>query len=174
MLPWNLHMTTRTPREQASALLHAQRWACLATLDADGAPLASLVAYAVDRERGALLFHLSRLAAHTRHLIERPQASLAVSAPDDGHGDPQELPRLSLQGKVEAVTAGTPEYTHDQGIYLQRLPTAAPLFELGDFLIFRFQVDKGRFVGGFGRAFSLTAAELFDPAEGGLPHRLSG
>jgi len=151
-----------SPAAQALGLLLSQRWGCLATLEADGSPLASMVAYAVDSERRELLFHLSRLAAHTRHLLERPRTSLAITAPDTGEGDPQLLARLSLQGEVTVTPAGTDAYVRDREIYLARLPTAEQLFLLGDFTLFRFRPRSGRFVGGFGRAFSLKGRELWE------------
>ncbi len=57
---------------QAGELLLGARWAGLASVDRQGQPLASMVAFVVGEEIGGLLLHLSRLAAHTRNLMQNP------------------------------------------------------------------------------------------------------
>ena len=51
-----------------AALIRSQRVAALGTLR-DDCPFVSMVAYAAEPDFGGLLLHLSRLAAHTRHLL---------------------------------------------------------------------------------------------------------
>lgn len=143
-----------------AALLRTQRWASLATTNADGQPSASMVAYAVEPDFKGVLLHLSRLAEHTGNLLERPMAALAISEPDPGTGDPQQLARVSLQGPVETVGRESRGFAAARDIYLARLPTAAPLFDFPDFVLFRLRSEKARFVGGFARAHSYGAADL--------------
>jgi hypothetical protein len=140
-------------------LVQQQRWAALATVG-DEAPLASMVAYAVEPELGGLLFFLSQLAAHTRHLLAHPQTSLAVTAPDTGDGDPQLLPRVSLQGRAVPVARDGERFAMAGALYVQRFPDSLPRFELGDFLLFRFEIDDARYVGGFARASTFTGDQL--------------
>ncbi len=146
-------------------LVHTQRWAALATLDPDGQPFASMVAYAVNPE-GGLLLHLSRLAAHTRHLEARPRVALVISEADCGHGDPQTLARVTLQGEVRRVDPEAADYATDRAAYLARLPDAEPLFSFGDFALFCITPTAARLVGGFAQAFSYPAGELGALAKG--------
>ena len=108
--------------KEARALVHAQRWAALATLDG-GAPLASMVAYAVESENRALLLFLSQLAQHTRNLLADPRSSLVVSEPDAGDGDPQRLQRITLHGTVAVVRRADPKYVAAAERYAERFPT---------------------------------------------------
>ena len=140
-------------------LIRAERWAALATLR-EGAPFASLVAYAPEPDLAGFVLHLSSLAPHTQNLLSDPRASLAIGEPDTGGGDPHSLARLSVQGVVEVVAPETAEYEAARDLYLQRLPETERLFSFGDFVLFRLIPKEARYVGGFARAFSLSAAEL--------------
>lgn len=133
-------------------LLTEQRWGALATLGEDGEPYGSHVAFVIEPGFGAVLLHLSQLAAHTRNLMARPSISLSVTEADDGREDPQTLARASLQGTVVSLPRESREYATARQRYLERLPAAGPLFGFGDFQLFRLEIEEARFVGGFARA----------------------
>ena len=147
-------------RTQVRRLLLAQRWAALATQGDDGKPLASFVAYVPEPGFEGFLLHVSRLAAHTRNLLTRPAAALAVSEPDDGHGDPQLLRRITLEGSVGVITRDTPDYHASRGHYLAKLPQSERLFGFEDFVLMRLHPQTARYVGGFASAFQLSPAQL--------------
>ena len=142
-----------------ASLLRGQRQGALGTL-AGGAPFVSLVAFAAEPDFGAVLLHLSGLAPHTRHLQADPRASLLVAEPDDGREDVQTLARLTLTGRVDPLPRGTPQYDASRALYLAKLPSAAMLFDFGDFGLFRLVPDGARYVGGFARAYTLTPDHL--------------
>jgi len=141
-------------------LLQQHRWAALATLDKEKHPEASMVAYAIDEEKGNVYLHLSTLAGHTRNLAQHPQASLVISQADDGAGDPQQLPRATLTGHVSVLGRESADYESARQLYLYRLPDAEPLFSFGDFRLFCFHIEKIRFVGGFAQAHTYRPEEL--------------
>ncbi|MCA8967353.1 MAG: pyridoxamine 5'-phosphate oxidase family protein, partial [Planctomycetes bacterium] len=141
-------------------LLRSERWACLATVDADGGPLAAMVAVVPDAETGDLLMHLSTLSRHTRNLLERSRVSLAVSEADRGETDPQTLARVAVQGHAMVVERDDPDHERLRVVYVGALPESAQRFGFGDFRLLRLVADQGRYVGGFARAFSVDAATL--------------
>jgi putative heme iron utilization protein len=149
--------------EDAARLVLEERWASLATLD-DGLPLATMVAYAPEPGLGGLVMHLSGLAAHTRALLDDPRCSLAITRPDGGKGDPQLLPRLSLQGSAEALEPETKKHAAARALYVARFPAAEPRFELADFVLFRFVPAEARYVGGFARAIRMSGGQLKEAA----------
>ena len=67
----------RLSRELRS-LLHGRRVAALGTLCENGAPLVSMVPYAIEAGQGCLVIHVSSLAAHTRNLQAAGAVSLLV------------------------------------------------------------------------------------------------
>ena len=146
-------------RRRLRELVRAQRWAALATVER-GEPLASMVAYALMPDASGFLLHLSRLAPHTRNLLKAGRASLAISQNDPGEGDPQTLERVSLLGPVQPVVRDGRDYVSLRACYLERLPTAEPLFEFSDFVLFWVIVEEARYVGGFAQAFNLDAGEF--------------
>ena len=144
----------------AAALMRQQRWAALATIGASGHPAASMVAYAAEPDLSALWLHLSRLASHTRNLLERNSAGLVISESDSGEGDPQTLARVSVGGTVEEVALSSEAHERGRTLYLGRLPDAEPLFGFGDFVLFRLVPERIRYVGGFARAFDFDPRDL--------------
>lgn len=150
------------PDEEKHHLMHlirSQRWAALATLSEEG-PLASMVAYVPEPGFGGFLLHLSRLAAHTRNLLHDARASLVITQADSGEGDPQTLARVSIQGRVTALSRDSKEFATARTAYVHRLPESEPLFGFGDFMLFRLQPAEVRYVGGFARAYTVSGGQL--------------
>lgn len=141
-------------------LLARERWGCLATLDADGAPRAAMVAVVPDPLEGELLLHLSTLSRHTRNLLERPRVSLAVSEQYAGQADPQTLARVSVQGQAREVARDEASFERLRTVYVGAIPDAAQRFGFGDFRLLRLVADDARYVGGFARAFAVDAGTL--------------
>ena len=150
------------PEEEKHHLIHlisGQRWAALATLSEDG-PLASMVAYVPESGVSGFLLYLSRLAAHTRNLLQDARASLVITQSDSGEGDPQTLARVSLQGKVVALNRDSEGFTAARAAYIRRLPEAELLFGFSDFVLFRLEPAEVRYIGGFARAYTLNGEQL--------------
>lgn len=145
--------------EEARALLWGRRWGALATCDGEG-PLASMVAYAVESESGGLLMFLSGLAAHSRALDSEPRCSLVVAEEDPGAGDPQTLARLTVRGEARRIERDTAGFDAAWAVYAARFPSAASRLALADFQLYRLAPGTVRYVGGFARAATLSAAEL--------------
>ena len=145
---------------QVRQLLLTQRWAAVASLREDGGPAAAFVAYVPEPGFNGFLLHISRLAAHTRNLLQRPALALAISEPDTGRGDPQLLARITIQGSASVIPRGTPDYLESRECYLGKLPDAEQLFGFEDFVLVRLHPQEARYVGGFARAFHLTAEQL--------------
>ncbi len=136
----------------ARRLLRATRLGTLATTVA-GQPFASLVTPAVAPD-GSILLLLSDLSEHTRHLGANPRCALmVVGAPEEVN--PQTAPRVTITGQ-----AALDEHPALQARYLAIHPYAALYAGFGDFHLWRLRPLGGLFVGGFGRAGRLRAADL--------------
>ncbi|MGE5285481.1 MAG: HugZ family protein [Actinomycetota bacterium] len=156
-----------TERKILARLIRGGRWAALATVG-DGAPLASMVAYACEPGFAGFLLHLSRLSEHTRNLLATPSASIAISEPDTAKVDnPQTLARISIQGEVRPLPKQSPGYAEAKALYEKRFPESSPLFGFEDFLLFRLLPKESRFVAGFARAYTVSGEELKEAAAEG-------
>jgi putative heme iron utilization protein len=150
---------SRLDRELAE-WLGRRRVAALGTLDDDGAPLVSMVPFAIAHGAPALVIHVSDLAAHTRHLLARPRVSLLVVHDDRPDEPVHALPRISLAGRAEPLVPGSPEAQACREAYLGRFPEALPMTELADFRFVAVRVSSARHVAGFAAARSLDEAQV--------------
>lgn len=149
---------------EARALLRRARSAALATalsVEAGGGsdggwPYASLVTIACDTDASPILL-LSDLSDHTRNIARDDRASLLVEAAS-GRANPQTGPRVTLLGRI----ARTNEERHRRR-FLARHPSAGLYAGFADFNVYRMQVERAHFVGGFGRALWLTATDVLLP-----------
>ena len=143
------------------SLLEQVHFASLATLQ-EGHPFASLVEVASDTQGQPLLL-ISDLAEHTLNLRQDPRCSLLVCPQLDlAEG------RCTLVGRAQLASEGTERF-------LQKHPKAAQYATFKDFNLWRIEVEKVRYVGGFG-AMSWIEGEHYrqDPiaeiAPGAISH----
>ena len=118
---------THVPRltGQVQALLQQQRVAALGTIADDGAPLVSMVPFAVEPRLGALVVHVSDLAAHTRHLQARPRVSLLVMQAATAGEPVHALPRVTFEGEARVLAPAGEPWQSCRQAYLARFPEAA-------------------------------------------------
>jgi putative heme iron utilization protein len=141
----------------ARKLLRAARFGTLATVN-DGLPFASLVTPACAADLSVLML-LSDLSEHTRHLRAEPRCSLMVTGVAEG-ANPQTTPRVTVTGSAERIAEPALKAR-----YLAVHPYAALYADFADFSLWRIRPLGGLFVGGFGKAARLRAADLApDPA----------
>jgi len=154
-------MTGERPLSPVSlaGLVRSRTVAALGTLHA-GAPFVSMVPFAVLPEGDAFVIHVSRLAAHTRDMIDDPRVCLLVMQPENEGVAAQALARVSIQGEAREMEQGSDKARACREAYLARFPEAAPLTEFADFSFFAIRPSRARFVAGFARAMSVTAETL--------------
>jgi hypothetical protein len=140
-------------------MIRQKRVAALGTLN-EGAPFVSMIAYVTAPDFSVFYIHASRLAQHTRDMLQNPQVGLMIAESDPGEGDPQTLARVSIRGAVAAVVPDAPGYGDIRALYLARFPAAALTFQLGDFVLYRIQAESARYVAGLGKTFNLTPQHL--------------
>lgn len=156
--PDPIRPTDDAARALAREVLEAATSAALATLQPDGTPLATRIAFVLAGGNTALSL-VSDLAAHTRALRHAPRCSLLLGAQPD-RGDPLVHPRLTLQATAGMVPHGHAEHAKMATQYLRGHPKAKLYIGFADFSLVRFTVHQGLLNGGFGRAFHLTAQDM--------------
>ena len=150
--------------EQAAelrALIARQRVLALGVV-VEESPYVGLLPYALGDDHATLLVHASKLARHTQGLLPGAEFAALIHDGDRGDGDPLQLRRATLHGRVVPLARDTDPYLEARERYLARLPTAAVTFQLGDFALFALHVESGRYIGGFAQAVDVRAADLRD------------
>jgi heme iron utilization protein len=141
-------------QELARSLLLTGGPATLATLSPSGGPFASYVVTAPSADCSPLML-LSRLAEHTKNLDRDPRASLLFVREPSPDEEAMTAMRLTLTGRcAKDADPGSRE------LYLARHPDAARYADFSDFSLYRFEVESGHLVAGFGRIVSLPRDEL--------------
>lgn len=163
----------RSPAEEARLIVAQAEVATLATLSEDGSPWASLVAFAT-LDDGAPVVMVSTLAEHGRNLKRDARASMVFALPQLG-GDHLARGRVTLLGKAIESEGERAEQAHDA--YLSKHPAARSYSQWGDFSTYVLEVERVRWVGGYGvmdsaDAASYAAAEV-DPVEPGVQHAVT-
>lgn len=143
--------------EAARTLAAVAREGVLATLEEGGHPYASIVEVMADDE-GAMVLFLSDLAAHTNNLKGDARASVVVadSGGIDGAGaGVLARGRATLQGELVVVEDGRDRFGE---AWVARHPGAANYIGFTDFNFYRMEVERIRYIAGFGRMGWVTAA----------------
>jgi putative heme iron utilization protein len=149
----------RESQSTLAQLIRSQEMASLGTLR-KGEPMVSMVLYAHAKDFSEFYINISRLAMHTQNILKHPQISLLIYDPEYPTGNPQATVRVSISGIADIVHPTGSEYESAKRFYLEKHPSAAMTFQLGDFSIYRIRPKSGRYVAGFGKIFNITQQDL--------------
>jgi putative heme iron utilization protein len=145
-----------TARQIYQQLLDRSQSLVLATVNADGSPLASTVPFIVDEQRRFTIF-TSRLADHTANLQRSGQASVMLLADEADTSQVFARRRVTFRCRVELVPRDNAEGTKLLAEYEARFGKMVGLLKsLPDFQLFRLRPLAGSLVTGFGQAFTLS------------------
>ena len=139
----------------ARSLLRRSRQGALATLmTGSGDPYCSLVNIATHPDGSPILL-ISRLAVHTRNILDDSRVSLMLD--ERAEGDPLEGSRIMLMGRAE-------EAASDGDIlrrrYLNAHPSAESFVEFQDFSFYLIRSSAIHLVAGFGRIVDLKPEQF--------------
>lgn len=173
-LLYDPNVATSSHAEQARTLIERVGTATLCTIahEHEDYPYGSFVTFAMDG--ASPIFLISRLAEHTKNLIQNSKSSLLVA--EGGDGNPLALGRVTLVGICKQVSED--ERSRLKEIFVERHPDSKFYVDFGDFLFFRLEVHSARYIGGFGRmswienvAWSEAAPDpLYSAADGIIEH----
>lgn len=154
-----IRATDDDARALARSLIAEARHGALGVLDpGTGAPVVTRIAVGTAPD-GRPLTLVSDLSQHTAALRKDARAALLLGEPGP-RGDPLTHPRITLQVRAEFVEHGTPAYARLRDHYLTTHPKAQLYIDFTDFHFALFAVTGAALNGGFGKAFSLTPADL--------------
>ena len=146
-------------QQEYLALREQCNGALLATLENDQTPSASY-APLVWLDGQSYLF-LSDLAGHTRNLKRCPSLSLMLIEGEDSSANAFARRRITLQGEARMVEREDPSFAPVLAEFHRRFGQVMSLLEsLPDFHLFCLQLQRGRYIRGFGQAYELSGKGL--------------
>ncbi len=146
--------TRPSAAEEARTIAASTNTGTLASLTRSGDPWASFVTYGL--LDGAPVLCVSHMAEHGRNLAGDPRASLAIVAPTTDQ-DPLASGRITLAGVVEQPAGDERAAARDA--HLAAVPAAKYYIDYSDFSLWVLRVQRVRWVGGYGRMDSASAAD---------------
>ena len=131
----------------------------LATVNSDGTPLASYAPFAADRHGFWVV--LSDIAVHGANLLNEPRASILLVEDETEAEELFARRRVNYQVEARAPEPASEDWQNGVALLEARLgKMPRMLSELEDFRVFRLRPVSGRYVKGFGAAYSLAGGEL--------------
>lgn len=174
-----LHRSTYDPRaghtlpthgDYARTIAKASAQGILSTLDReDGTPYGSVVEL-LPLEEGNFVVFVSNMADHTKNLKKDPRGSILV-ADGFGNGYALALSRATFMGTFEKVKEGSSLYRDK---YLELHPEANIYIDFPDFAFYKLNVERVRYIGGFGRMSWVEGPSYLEAAPDPLWQRAEG
>ena len=122
----------------------------------DGKPHVGLLPFVTATDYRSALIHASQLARHSRGLQPGSPFSALIHASDEQQNDALQVPRVTISGTVQLVAQADADFESSRQAFIDRFPSSAQTFHLGDFNLYRLHFEWGRLVSGFARAISLS------------------
>ncbi len=151
--------TTRTLPEHLTANYHAliasQKTLLLSTASNSGVPDLSYAPFVRDAT-GVFYIFVSELAVHTVNLLANPQASLLFIRPESEARNLFARERAVISCRVHDIGRDNPAYSEQLDALQDKFGEIVGLLRpLPDFHLFALYPDSGRYVVGFGQAYTL-------------------
>ncbi|MDG9670781.1 pyridoxamine 5'-phosphate oxidase family protein [Hahella sp. CR1] len=146
---------TESLRTEIEALIERFKTVQFACVNENNEPLASYAPFV--KQDGDFYIYVSALAPHTACLKTTPVASLLFIEEEQASRNLFARLRLILRCAVLEVSRDSQDYEAMLDRFADKFgPTIAMLRQLPDFSLLRLEITSGRFVKGFGAAYTVT------------------
>lgn len=153
-------MTDNNAQAAFDKLLTEQQSLILATVNADGSPLASYTPFAIDADKNFYIF-VSTLSQHTNNLQRTWQASLMLIADEATSALIFARLRVTLACQVRHIDRKSDLWQTAAALYEARFIDMFGLINgFRDFQMFCLTPENGSIVLGFGEAYEISGDQL--------------
>lgn len=141
--------------DEIMAFIQARKSLHISSLLADGTPYASYAPFAIGDD--CLYVLLSEIAIHAVNLQNNPAASVLLIEDEESVSELFARVRINYRIEARLVESDSPEWSHGIATMVERLGQRVQgLSELADFKLFRLEPRGGRYVKGFGSAYTIS------------------
>ncbi len=147
------------PSDNANQLIHSQQTLLLSTASASGQPECSYAPYVRD-EQGVFYIFVSELAVHTQNMLDTSLASIMFIQPEQQAQNIFARERVVFECSVQAVQQQTPCFDSQLQAMKDKFGETIDLLRnLSDFHLLALTPVNGKYIAGFGQAFSINGNE---------------
>jgi hypothetical protein len=137
-------------------LLASQQTLLLSTASANDVPDISYAPFVRDNA-GLFYIYVSDMACHTSNLLNNPQASILFIRPESESRNLFARERAVLSCSVTEIIRNTEIYINQVQALQDKFGEVVSLLRsLSDFHLFALRPENGRYIVGFGRAFTIN------------------
>ena len=137
-------------------LIAASQTLLLSTVTADGMPDISYAPYVLD-EMGIFYIYVSDLATHTSNMLQSKKAAILFIKAETESPNLFARERASFRCSVTEVERDSPHYIEQLKVMAQQERKIVKLLSsLPDFHLLALTPESGRYVVGFGKAFTIA------------------
>lgn len=154
----NLKATTEEKlRLEIEAFISSRKSLMLSTIDEHNLPYASYAPFGIGE--GCYYILISEIAIHARNLQIHPKASALIIEDEDSANELFARLRVNYQMDATLLEVDSSDWNIGlEALVARHGDRAQGLSKLSDFKMFRLTPTSGRYVKGFGRAYSLTGS----------------
>lgn len=157
-------------QEEVLSFIASRKSLQLSSITKEGKPYASYAPFAMGDE--CLYVLLSEIAVHAVNLQENPLASVLIIEDEDSAGELFARLRVNYSMSAEIIKLEDEQWKEGISVLANRHgDRILNLSELNDFKLFKLTPNGGRYVKGFGRAYTLAGGSL---AGEGVEHMRDG
>src|SRR5215470_15632235 len=144
--------------QAARNLFLGQSFGVLSTISVDvpGYPFGSVTPYCTD-EGGRPVMYISQIAQHTQNILADSRVSLTVVEKNLESDDVQARGRVTCIANARSLKE---DETHARERYFRYFPSAQQYEQTHDFVFFRLELVRVRFIGGFGQIYWIEPDEF--------------
>lgn len=146
----------QSPQASLQALHDATQSLFISTITTNDCPNSSYAPYIMD-DTGNFYIFISQLAQHTHDLKNNPNVSILLMEDEQKTAQIFARKRATYYCHCHAVEKESPNYIALLDVFETRFGNIMTLLRtLPDFMLFKLEVQSGRFVQGFGKAYLIT------------------
>ncbi len=145
--------------DEVMAFINSRRSLQLASIDPEGVPFASYAPFAIGDE--CLYVLLSEIALHAVNLQSNPTASVLIIEDEDAAEELFARVRVNYTVRADRIEYGSDDWNTGMEALAERHgERPRNLGEHTDFKMFKLLPERGRYVKGFGKAYTLAGESL--------------
>ena len=147
--------------DEILSFIESRKSLMLSTMTNEGLPYSSYAPFALTEKKDGFYILISVIAIHAENLLDNVHASVLVIEDEDSADELFARIRINYAVKAEEITYKQEWFSKGVDALVARHgERSRHLSELSDFHLFKLVPTRGRYIKGFGKAYTLAGGDL--------------